>query len=598
MIHLDSNQVSSLLENATPGAAVYLIGAGGCGVSGLGHLLLDLGFHVFGSDVIANQETHELQQRGARIHQGHAAQQLEEAVPILVVYSSAVRLNNPELRAAEQRQIPIVRRAVLLAALVRRQHGICVAGMHGKTTTTALLAVALQNLSANPSYAVGAHVPQLQRHARLAARRRQAGGPPWFVVETDESDGTLREFHPRHAIILNVDEEHLDYYANLDAVCREFANFGGQTQGRLVFCADDARLADLFARRPDSVSYGLNALASYRAVPARPADLTAMLNSGSRERPAEPLTAFEVWHGGCKLGDFTIQLAGEKNVSNATAVIALLSELGYTAAEMARAISDFKGAARRQQELFRDARFRVFDDYGHHPAEIQAVLKAFKSLASRRLLVAFQPHRYTRTHRLLDQFAASFKEADRLWITEVYGANEAEIAGVNGARLAESIRAQGQPADFVGSLSDLRRSVRAAMLPGDLVLFLGAGDITRAAHELAAELREESGHPPKPVRRIDDSVVAQLGRETRRAAGETHHFARRRQGRLYVEPASEEDLGALQFCAKHQLRFTMLGRGSNLLIRDGGVRGVVICLSHSNFSRLEIEGGKIRCGAE
>jgi UDP-N-acetylenolpyruvoylglucosamine reductase len=681
MIHLNSTQVSGLLENAPPGAPVYLIGAGGCGVSGLGHLLLDLGFRVAGSDVVANQETRDLQARGARIHLGHSARQLKEAQPILAVYSSAVRLNNPELREAEQRQIPIVRRAVLLAALVGRQQGICVAGMHGKTTTTALLAFALENLSANPGYAVGAHVPQLERHARLSpqgassfrsSQREEAPTSPpsatekasllalaaaqsLFVVEADESDGTLREFSPHHAIVLNVDEEHLDYYANLDAVCREFAHFGSQTREKLVFCADDSRLAELFARRPASVSHGFHALANYRAVLPRSRD------DLSRPDPHFS-TTFQVWHDGAKLGVFSIRLVGEKNVSNATAVIALLHELGYAAADIARAIADFKGAARRQQELFRDARFCVFDDYGHHPAEIEAVLAAFKGLGPRRLLVAFQPHRYTRTQALMNEFATCFKDADRLWITDIYSASEPEIPGVTSARLVEVIRAaqlkrevgadarphpqeegavapasveseacspaekrdlvltlpgrvgQGEggsvalseasqlrkvPVEYIPSFTDLRRTVRAAMLAGDVVVFFGAGDITKAAHELAAELREEFVTP-------DETLLAELTAllSANSVVKSAEPLAKRTTLRVggkadfYVEPASEDDLAhVLKFCAKHQLKFTLLGRGSNLLIRDGGIRGVVICLCHPNFSRLEIVGDKIQAGA-
>src|SRR6185503_13824574 len=232
---------------------------------------------VVGSDVVLNEEVRQLTGRGARIHLGHAPSQLTEARPGLVVYSSAIRLDNPELQAAEQLQTPIVRRAVLLAALLHRQRAICIAGMHGKTTTTALLAFALQNLGADPGYAVGALVPQLQRHARLSthhaprtthhAPRPTSAALPLFIIEADESDGTLREFHPDLAIVLNVDEEHLDYYANLDAICREFQQFAQQTRGPLIFCADDARLAGLFARHPRAISYGFHPLASYRIEP-------------------------------------------------------------------------------------------------------------------------------------------------------------------------------------------------------------------------------------------------------------------------------------------------------------------------------------------
>ena len=591
MLSLNSDQVRRLLETSTPGAVAYLVGVGGCGMSGLGHLLLDLGWRVAGSDVSLNEETRQLQQRGAQIQEGHDPNFLSSVAPALVVYSSAIRLDNPELMAAEQARIPMVRRAVLLAGFVARTCGICVAGMHGKTTTTALLAFALENLSAGPGYAVGARVPQFPRHARLATRRASedsaatTADPELLVVEADESDGTLSEFRPRHAIVLNVDAEHLDYYAGLEAVCREFAQFGKQTQERLVFCADDNRLAELFARQPGAVSYGFNPLSMYRLV--------------ARMKTAGGLNEFEVWHASEKLGEFAISLLGEKNLSNAGAVVALLHQLGYAPAAIAGAIRDFRGASRRQEELFRDARFRVFDDYGHHPAEIEATLHALRQLGPRRLLVAFQPHRFTRTQLLQDEFTRCFSGCDRLWLTEIYAASESAIPGVTSANLAEAMQKAGQAVEYVPALSDLRQTLRAAMLPGDLVLFLGAGDITQAAHGLAAELREDSVVPPEQLM-TDLTAVLSANSVLRRDEPLAKRTTLRVGGKadFYVEPGSEEDLAQLvRFCSERRLRFTLLGRGSNLLIRDGGVRGVVICLCHPFFSRLERRGDHLYAGA-
>ncbi len=595
MNQLTSPQVHALLATAGAGATVYLVGAGGCGMSGLGHLLLDLGQRVKGSDLASNREVLQLRARGAEIHRGHRGDQLRAARPVLVVYSSAIPLDNPELQAAQQLHVPIVRRAVLLAALLHRQCGICVAGMHGKTTTTSLLAFALDKLNARPSYAVGALVPQLEPHARFTPGSDLH--PPHFVIEADESDGSLREFCPHYSIVLNIDEEHLDYYANLAAICREFDQFAAQTREALIFCADDARLADLFARHPRAVSYGYHPLATYRIQsaarkPASPA--TAPSTFGNRG-PA----AFEIWLAGARLGEFSIRLVGEKNISNAAAVIALLHRLGYGPDDIAAAISTFGGAARRQQELFRDERVRLFDDYGHHPVEILATLKALQELGGRRLLVAFQPHRFTRTQHLLQQFATCFAGADRLWLTEVYAASEVEISGINGARLAEAIRETGQPVDFVPALDALRQAVRAEIRPGDLVLFLGAGDITVAAHQLAAELKLETVSPKEQLlteltARLSGGAIVRAGeplakRTTLRVGGPAD---------LYVEPGSEADLSELlRFCAEKSLPFVILGRGSNLLIRDGGIRGAVICLAHPNFSRVEVIDDRLHCGA-
>jgi UDP-N-acetylmuramate--L-alanine ligase len=507
----------------------------------------------------------------------------------LVVYSSAIPLNNPELTAASERGIPIVRRAVLLALLLQRQRGICVAGMHGKTTTAALLAFALEQLQSEPSYAVGALVPQLQPHARFrsVSRSGSSGTQPFFVIEADESDGTLCEFHPEHSIVLNVDEEHLDYFANLDAICREFRQFAAQTAGSFVFCADDARLPQIFASHPRAISYGYHPLSAYRIVPKAKGVSSMAENRCTSIFQPEPTAEFEIWRSGECLQLFQTRLLGEKNVSNTAAVIALLHQIGFHPEEIAQAIAPFRGAARRQQELFSDQRFRIFDDYGHHPSEIRATLSALKALGGRRLLVVFQPHRYTRTQSLLTQFASCFAEADRVWLTEVYAASEAKIPGVTGAALADAVRQQGQPVEFIPTLDQIPRAVRAAMQPGDVILFLGAGDITKAAHALAAELGKESPDQkerdftelsgrlsPKSVLRRDEPLAK---RTTLRVGGPAD---------FYVEPASEAELAqVLQLCAERRLPFLLLGRGSNLLIRDGGIRGVVICLASAQFTR-------------
>jgi UDP-N-acetylmuramate--L-alanine ligase/UDP-N-acetylenolpyruvoylglucosamine reductase len=507
---------------------------------------------------------------------------------MLAVYSSAIRVDNPEVGAARQMGIPIVRRATVLAVLMQQQRGICVAGMHGKTTTTALLAYALAGLQEQPSYAVGSRVPQLECHARFSC----GAAPNWFVAETDESDGTLREFHPEHAIILNVDEEHLDYFANLEAICAEFRCFAGQTSGKLVYCADDPELLELFAERENAISYGFNPLARYRI------EIRAGVMP-DRASPDSASTLFEVWRGAERIGEFATRLSGEKNISNSAAVVVLLHELGFAAHDIAGAIAPFAGAARRQQELFRDSRFRVFDDYGHHPAEVQATLRALKGLGSQRLLVAFQPHRFTRTQQLLAEFSTCFAEADRLFLTEIYAASEEEIPGVTGALLAGMVRAQGQATRFCGSLEALLPDVRAEMQPGDLVLFLGAGSITQAARELAAQLDQEMSAAndqlttelrgrlaPETVLRRDEPLAR---RTTLRVGGPAD---------IYVEPASESDLALLlRFCGERQLPFMLLGRGSNLLIRDGGIRGVVISLCHAHFSRVEVSGEMLVCGA-
>lgn len=594
MKSLTPADVDALWRAHERGSTVYLVGAGGCGMSSLGHLLLDLGYKVAGSDLVENDATRQLQERGAILGRGHARGQLEKARPFLVIYSSAIQADNSELVAAQELQIPIARRGAGLAALLRRQRGICVAGMHGKTTTSALTAFALEQLGTGPSFAIGADVPQLSPPARFSfhASTQPQNSLPYFVVEADESDGTLVDFQPEHAILLNLDAEHLNYFSDIETVCREFQKFAGKVSGRVIYCADDSRLASLLASAPNAVSYGFHPQAQYR-IERKPSAETRISHPASRG------TRFAVWCGQAWLGDFAISLVGEQNISNAAAVIALLHQLQFQAPDIAGAIRSFRGAARRQQELYRDERCRVFDDYGHHPTEIRATLRALRELGSHRLLVAFQPHRFTRTQSLMTEFASCFQEADRLWLTEIYSAGEQPMAGINGAALADSVRRRGQPVEFVPALDQLGASVRNAMAPGDLILFLGAGDITEAAHELADQLRHaalvkrQSFRAELSRRLSPTSVVRQdeplAKRTTLRVGGRAD---------LYVEPTSEADLAAvLHYCAEHELPFLILGRGSNLLIQDSGIRGVVISLSQPRFCRVEVVGTELHCGA-
>ena len=585
MTTLTWEQTDELLNRLGSSARVYLVGAGGCGMSALGHLLLDLGCWIGGSDLSDNESIQQLKARGADIQLGHNADRVAAYKPNLVVYSSAITKDNPELKAALDRGIPIVRRAVLLAALLHRKTGICVAGMHGKTTTTSMLAFALRELGSDPSYAIGAQVPQLETHARFVPTR-DPQHPNLFVVETDESDGTLRQFSPDYSILLNVDEEHLDYFADLQAVCAEFEQFAKQTRKLIVYCADEAPLREFLSDKYRAVSYGFGPGAAYRI---------KLAEHGCNGKGSE----FEIWCDTEKLGTFAISLLGEKNVSNAAAVITLLHQLGYSTREIASALLSFHGAARRQQELFRDERFRIFDDYGHHPAEIEATIKAIHGLGPRRLLVAFQPHRYTRTRQLLKQFATCFKGADLLWVTDIYSANEAEIPGVSSEKLVNAIRQESQHVEYAPTLDDLRTAVRTAMRPGDVVLFLGAGDITNVAQQIAADLKHDPARMKEQIfsritKRISDTTILRknepMARRTTLRVGGPADF--------YVEPSCEEDLaGVLRFCAEEKIPFLILGRGSNLLVKDGGVRGVVISLSQPGFSEFRIEGERLICGA-
>ena len=596
MNRLTPEQVDHLLGD-TSRETVYLVGAGGIGMSALGHLLLDLGYLVAGSDLEINEEVRKLQSRGAIIHIGHSAEQMEWARPIVVAYSSAILTTNPELEAARRLEIPIVRRATLLAGLVHRQNAVCVAGMHGKTTTAAMLAFALKEMAFEPSFAIGGNVPQLAGNAHYSKQEWvsliEGEGPAnelpeddtFFVVEADESDGTLLQFHPRHSLVLNVDEEHLDYYESFDAISAEFEAFGKQTSGTVFYCADDPNLVEMFAKREDSVSYGFNPIANYRL---------ELLTDRRGER------VFEVWKQDQRLGEFSTRLLGEKNISNAGGVIAFLSENHFAPDAIAAALEKFSGANRRQQLLFSGDGMEVYEDYAHHPLEISATIEAFRELRPQRLIVAFQPHRFTRTHQLLGDFATCFKGADQLFITDVYAASETPIPGVNGEVLAAAVRSHGEPAVYVKELHDLVARIRQVLQPGDVALFLGAGDISKAAQQVARDMRIEMNASNNEKRaetlreRLSVESLIRLNeplakRTTMRVGGVAD---------IYVEPATEADLSELlRFCAEEDLPIMPLGRGSNLLIRDGGIRGVVVAFNHPSFFQVEVDGMEMRCGA-
>jgi len=578
-----------LLSQGQP-AAVHLVGVGGCGMSGLAHLLLDGGWRVSGSDLVVNEEIRQLQARGARIFCGHDAAHLEAGGAALVVHSSAIPTTNPELARARELNLPVVRRATALAALVHRQRGICVAGMHGKTTTSAMLAYTLRELGAPVSFATGWRVPQLSPHARWT-KPDQAGPMPFFVIEADESDGSLREFQPECAILLNLDEDHLDYYADFAQIRREFGEFAAQVRGTLVYCADDERLAALLAGRPRAMSYGFHPQATYRIdwKPAEPAGL-----------PGPPRTAFELWHEGRRLGWFPLQLEGGQNVSNAAAVVALLHELAFSPERIAAALAGFRGVLRRQQLLFRDELFAVYDDYGHHPNEIRATLRALRTLRPGRLLVAFQPHRFTRTRDLLGEFAEALSSVDRLWLLEIYSAGEEPLPGVSSMALARKLAARGREAPVAAGPEDLCRSMRAALAPGDMALFLGAGmEVTLAAQELAKLLREEQDCRRRQVGEAVGGLLTEGG-AIRLAEPMARHTTFRVGGPVdyYVEPATEQELAALlTFCRQRALPFRVVGRGSNLLVRDGGFRGMIINLGGRGFSGVRVEGQRLICGA-
>lgn len=450
---------------------VHFIGIGGAGMSGIAEVLHTLGYAVSGSDKQPSRVTERLAKIGVEIHIGHNARHVADADAVVI--SSAIGKDNPERVAAQQRRIPVMPRAEMLGELMRFRRGIAVAGTHGKTTTTSLVASVLAEAGYDPTFVIGGQLVSAGAHARL-------GGGEYLVAEADESDGSFLLLSPVVAIVTNIDADHLENYGSDFAQLRKaFEDFLHRLPfyGLAVLCADDPEVAQLAAATPRSVlTYGIDAAADVRAFGVR-AD-GARMHFDLRLPDAAPLAV-------------TLNLPGRHNVLNALAAASVGWQLGVEPTAIARALQSFQGVGRRfhqHGELALDhGRALLVDDYAHHPRELAAVFDAARrGWPARRLVVAFQPHRYTRTRDLLDDFANVLAEADVLLLTEIYPAGEAPIAGADGRALARAVRARGK-ADpvFVEHPDGLRAALPALLRDGDLLLLLGAGDIGAVANELA-----------------------------------------------------------------------------------------------------------------
>jgi UDP-N-acetylmuramate--alanine ligase len=446
--------------------SVHFVGIGGIGMSGIAEVLLTLGYEVSGSDLRASETTRRLESLGGRVRIGHDAIHVGHAD--VVVVSSAVRPDNPEVTAAHARHVPVIPRAEMLAELMRMKYGVAVAGSHGKTTTTSLVAHVLGHAGLDPTVVIGGKVNALGAGARL-------GQGEYLVAEADESDGTFLHLSPTIAVVTNIDREHLDHYRDFGALRDAFARFVERVPfwGLAVLCVDHpevrAMQRDLERRH---VSYGLTEDASF---------------SARRLRHDGLETRFDVVRDGSTLGSVSLHMPGAHNVQNALAAFAVAEELEVPFDVVRDALAAFRGVDRRFTVRGEGRGVLVVDDYGHHPEEIRATLAAARAAFSRRLVVAFQPHRYTRTRDLWREFVDVFGGADALAVVPVYAAGEEPIAGVDSPALVRDLVAAGRPAEFVPR-AEIVPWLAARARPGDLVLLLGAGDIGQAAAELLGRL--------------------------------------------------------------------------------------------------------------
>ncbi len=546
---------------------IHLIGVAGSGMSGLASLLMGMGHRVSGSDRVSTLETARLETVGLTFFSPQSADEIEGAE--LVIYSSAIKAGNSAYDRAVEEGVPLVKRAQALAAIMDRRKGIVVAGTHGKTTTSAMAAHVLRSGGLKPSHYVGAEIPLLGTNAHWEP------ASDYLVAEGDESDGTLALFRPEHAIILNIEEEHLDFYEGIAEIYAVFRQLLDQTRGAFIYCGSDTGATDLCANRENAISYGWE-----------DCDYTAhqlLEKQGS--------TSFHVTKRGEDLGEIELSIPGRHNVLNALSVVALASELGVTFGIIKAALGTFRGAKRRLEGKFRSADFQLFDDYGHHPTEIAATLQTARSLRPNRLLCVFQPHRFTRTQLLRDEFGRAFDEVDELVVTEIYPASEAPIPGISGKTICEAVEEFGSSkVSFIPDKDQARLTLGNLLRPGDSLISLGAGDVHEITTELARDLQtltmiQEALEEEEAKLRLYEP----MNRHTTIRIGGPAQF--------WIEPHTVAGFArVVKFCREKELPIRVVGRGSNLLVRDGGISGVVIHPLKGDFERVEVEGELIEVG--
>ena len=447
---------------------VHFVGIGGIGMSGIAEVLLNLGYRISGSDMKETEVTRRLQALGCKMDYGHRRENVKEA-DVLVV-SSAIRPNNPEIKVAEERLIPIIPRAEMLAELMRMKVGIAIAGTHGKTTTTSLIATVLGAAGLDPTVVIGGRLNSIGSNAKL-------GQGEFLVAEADESDGSFLKLMPTIAVVTNIDPEHLDYYKGIEEIKEAFLHFLNKIPffGLAVLCLDHPNVQSLLPRlKKRFTTYGLTTQADFQAGEIEFDGLS---------------TAFDVLYQRKEIGRLRIRMPGLHNVYNALAAVATAFELDIPFQVVQEALKDFGGIQRRFQIKEEKKGILIVDDYGHHPVEIMATLKAAKTGWKRRIIAVFQPHRYTRTQALFQDFLAAFYDADVLILTDIYAAGEERIEGVEAKALFEGIREYGhKDVTYIPDKKEIVDHLLRIMVPGDMVITLGAGDIYQTAEDLVRRL--------------------------------------------------------------------------------------------------------------
>jgi UDP-N-acetylmuramate--alanine ligase len=466
---------------------IHFVGIGGIGMSGIAEVLLNLGYKVSGSDLKSSTVTQRLASLGATVFEGHRADNI--AGTEVVVASSAIAQDNPEISQAHALHIPVIQRAEMLAELMRLKYGIAVAGMHGKTTTTSMVAAVLAGGGLDPTVVVGGRVDAMGSNARL-------GKSEYLVAEADESDRSFLKLSPILAVVTNIDREHMDCYRNMRNVKRAFLDFMDRVPfyGMVVVCNDDPLLRRMLRQiQRRAVTYGTRRGSDFHIKLGE-----SVLNPGEYR----PVSRFQVTFEKKPLGEFRLHVPGLHNVLNATAAIAVGVGLDVNVDQIREALENFRGVDRRFQMRGSAAGVTVIDDYGHHPTEVRATLAAARQCGFRKIHVVFQPHRYTRTQLLMDEFANAFRDADALFILDIYAASEAPIEGITSEALARRIQDAGQQARYAPSFAEAAEAVIAAAQEGDMILTLGAGNVSQLGPMILEKLQSKqqlTSGAPEPV---------------------------------------------------------------------------------------------------
>lgn len=561
---------------------IHLVGIAGTGLSAIARVLLGRGYAVSGSDARPGPVLQELEALGAVVFVGHRAEQVAGASLVLV--SSAVPADNPEVLAAQQSGIPVVKRDQFLAPLMAGHLAICVAGTHGKTTTSAMIVTLLDALGAEPSFIVGSTIAHLGTNARAG----RPGGP--FVLEADEYDRTFLGLRPDVAVITNVEWDHVDCYPTPEAYRQAFADFAALVppQGAVVYCGDDPGAAALPRQVPANgrawISYGLAAGNRWQALNLQPTD------DGLR---------WLAMRDGQPLGEVALAVSGQHNALNALAALAAVEAAGYVFTDQTKNLKIlhfFSGTSRRLEHKGTRYGIIVLDDYAHHPTEVRATLSAARQrFPHRSLWVIFQPHTYSRTRALLNEFCQSFESADHVLITAIYAAREHDPLDISAQDLAAGL-AWHPDARYVGSLDAALAALLAEVQPGDVVLTLGAGDVNQVGDRLLEALRQReqatttSALDSDRLARLAEALRRQVGLEALRDAPLAPHTTLRVGGPadLLVTASSAQELAAVwRLASEHGVPTTVLGGGSNVVVSDAGVRGLVVLNAARSVRRHE-----------